>query len=605
MILKNKIISTIIITLIPLVSLFSNRVNYESEEVEFPRSASFTFFVIQKDSISKEYYKAIDKFKRKEFSEALELSFVALEKSNAQEEIINVNYLIGNIFRKTNNHNRAIKYYLNTLEYFKNNASIIQENNLINEDLLSNLYYRLATEYQLNKNIDSSLFYYDKLFELNLINKKASLLKSNAYNNLSAIYRDNSSLKDLTKAKFFINKALDINKVFGENLVLASNYGNLANIFMEEENFNKAKSLYLKAIKLLENDNREEAVKYKEVLYDNIGWTLYNMKNYRAYEYLDKSVAIRDSINDIGLRKAIKEIETRNNVELATKDAESKRIIAEKNELQANQTTWLVGIAGFATIALLLYLVNVYKLRQQKLKTQLSENELIQQKDIEKIKLESQIKILNATLDGKETERKQIAETLHDNVSALLSSANLHLQASQKQFNGNIPVELDKTQEIIKQASQQIRDLSHNLVSSILLKFGLEYAIKDTADKFSNSEISFFTKIEGVRRYDQSFEIKVYNMVQEFANNILKHSKANEAFLSAKEENGVLEILVEDNGKGFNSEDPINKDGIGLNQINARVKMLNGTFVIDSAENEGTKIKITLPIQERKKTFIV
>ncbi|WP_083426196.1 tetratricopeptide repeat-containing sensor histidine kinase [Tenacibaculum todarodis] len=603
--MKNKIISTIIITLIPLVSLFSNRVNYESEEVEFPRSASFTFFVIQKDSISKEYYKAIDKFKRKEFSEALELSFVALEKSNAQEEIINVNYLIGNIFRKTNNHNRAIKYYLNTLEYFKNNASIIQENNLINEDLLSNLYYRLATEYQLNKNIDSSLFYYDKLFELNLINKKASLLKSNAYNNLSAIYRDNSSLKDLTKAKFFINKALDINKVFGENLVLASNYGNLANIFMEEENFNKAKSLYLKAIKLLENDNREEAVKYKEVLYDNIGWTLYNMKNYRAYEYLDKSVAIRDSINDIGLRKAIKEIETRNNVELATKDAESKRIIAEKNELQANQTTWLVGIAGFATIALLLYLVNVYKLRQQKLKTQLSENELIQQKDIEKIKLESQIKILNATLDGKETERKQIAETLHDNVSALLSSANLHLQASQKQFNGNIPVELDKTQEIIKQASQQIRDLSHNLVSSILLKFGLEYAIKDTADKFSNSEISFFTKIEGVRRYDQSFEIKVYNMVQEFANNILKHSKANEAFLSAKEENGVLEILVEDNGKGFNSEDPINKDGIGLNQINARVKMLNGTFVIDSAENEGTKIKITLPIQERKKTFIV
>ena len=65
-------------------------------------------------------------------------------------------------------------------------------------------------------------------------------------------------------------------------------------------------------------------------------------------------------------------------------------------------------------------------------------------------------------------------------MSALLSSANLHLQACKKIFNGQIPIELEKSQDIIVEASQIIRDLSHTLVSSVLLKFGLANSIKDT-----------------------------------------------------------------------------------------------------------------------------
>ena len=122
---------------------------------------------------------------------------------------------------------------------------------------------------------------------------------------------------------------------------------------------------------------------------------------------------------------------------------------------------------------LLAFLLNQYKLRQRNLSLQLSKQELVQQQKIEKVRSESQIRILNATLDGKETERKQISETLHDSVSALLSSANLHLQACKKIFNGPIPIELEKSQDIIVEASQIIRDLSHTLVSSVLLKFGL------------------------------------------------------------------------------------------------------------------------------------
>ena len=242
-----------------------------------------------------------------------------------------------------------------------------------------------------------------------------------------------------------------------------------------------------------------------------------------------------------------------------------------------------------------MYLANLYKLRQRNLSLKLSQNELRQQRRLERLNSQAQVKILNATLDGKETERKQIAEILHDNVSALLSSANMHLEATQKQYGDNIPEELQKTQQIITEASEKIRDLSHNLVSSILLKFGLEYAIKDVAKKFSNSEIKISTAISNVYRYSQDFEIKVFNIIQELVNNILKHSNAKNAYIMLEEELDAINLIVKDDGDGFDQKSDEDA-GIGLNQIKARIKMMNGNFLIESSKGNGTKVIVSIPV---------
>ena len=224
----------------------------------------------------------------------------------------------------------------------------------------------------------------------------------------------------------------------------------------------------------------------------------------------------------------IENVTAKYNVEGVKKNAELKRE-------RAQRTTWIIGIASLLVIVSLMYWLNFYKLKQKHLGLKLSQKELIQKQSIEKIKSESQVKILNATLDGKESERKQIAETLHDSVSTLLSSATLHLQATKKQFNGSTPIEIDKTQKIITEASQKIRDLSHTLVSSVLLKFGLNFALKDMAEKYSNSVITINTELKNLRRYQQGFEIKAHNIIQEFVNNILKHSKAKNATVFLEE----------------------------------------------------------------------
>jgi signal transduction histidine kinase len=231
---------------------------------------------------------------------------------------------------------------------------------------------------------------------------------------------------------------------------------------------------------------------------------------------------------------------------------------------------------------------------------QLSKQELLQQQKLEKIRTEAQIRILNATLDGKETERKQIAETLHDNVSALLSSANLHLQACKSLFKGSAPIEVDKSQAIIHEASHQIRDLSHSLVSSVLLKFGLSYAIKDMVEKYSNSQLEIFCEIKYIKRYDQDFEIKLFNISQELVNNILKHSEASVAKIILLEKNSKLFLTIQDNGKGFDKLQVSTKDGLGINQINARIHMMKGKFSIETKKDKGTLITIELPVYERE-----
>ena len=345
--------------------------------------------------------------------------------------------------------------------------------------------------------------------------------------------------------------------------------------------------------KLIKRDTTTRAIEIKAKLYYNLAWAMRNLKEYEAYDYQEISYDMEDELRDDEMTQNIKRITGEYNVDVVRKAGEFEK-------QKAQNLTWIIGISSFSIILLLAFLLNQYKLRQKTLSLQLSKQELLQQQKLEKIRTEAQIRILNATLDGKETERKQIAETLHDNVSALLSSANLHLQACKKIFKGPIPVEVDKSQDIIHEASQKIRDLSHTLVSSILLKFGLAYAIKDMAEKYSNSQLEILYETQNIQRYDQDFEIKLHNIIQELINNTLKHSEATTASILLVEKEEKLLLSIKDNGKGFDKLQVPKKDGLGINQIDARIHMMKGKFDIKSENNKGTLVTIELPVFKKK-----
>ena len=117
--------------------------------------------------------------------------------------------------------------------------------------------------------------------------------------------------------------------------------------------------------------------------------------------------------------------------------------------------------------------------------------------------------------------------------------------------------------------------------------------------KASNSALNIEVDIRDLRRYHQSFEIKTYNIIQEFVNNILKHSKAKNAFIKLYEQHNRIYFQIFDDGIGFDKKNISDKDGFGINQIDARIQMMNGKFLIESTMGEGTTISVELPLVEK------
>jgi signal transduction histidine kinase len=580
-----------------LIPLLKKTVPLKEEAVAITASS----FMVYSDSILKVRYAAIEKtLKEGAYTSALNHALYLKEdaiKENNQEILSNTNYLIGQIFERTNNIRKAINYY-REVEIILKNKQLKDNDGKSLPPGLDTLYYKnllkLGSSYQklkvrdsISLYKDSTLYYYNKISLSNSLNKNILTVKAKAYNNMSTMF-----LRDLSynKAREYALKAIEIHSNLNNTVSQASALSNLASIDLYQENYKQAKKIYSEAIDLIKNNTNDKAKKLLEDLYYNYAYTLYILKDYKAFDYQELSYNIKDEYIKKEFEKEVEEIYAKYNVSTFQKKAEIKQAKVEKKIL-------IIVFSSIILITFLLFLIGYFKLRQRNLSLKLSKNLLIQEQKIERLKSISQKRVLNATIDGKESERKDIAETLHDSVSALLSSANLHLQASKRQFNGSAPLEIEKSQKIISEASRTIRDLSHHLVSSILLKFGLRYAALDMAKKYSNSEINLKANVSEINRFDQRFEIKIYNIIQELVNNILKHSKATKAEIKISEANNTLSISISDNGIGFSIKDVEEKDGLGINQIEARIQMMDGTFMVDSSPNKGTKIMIELPLK--------
>lgn len=520
-----------------------------------------------------------------EYSKALRLALTiheSLKNSNNVQLKFRALILLGDIYDRTNNFKESLKYFKSAYQYLDPQSSDFKGLSNFNAATAT---LRLGYIYAKTNQLDSAKYYYLKVDDVNSFSKQVLYLKALSFNNLSGIYERE---KQFDIAEDYSNKALALHRQMGDKISIANALNNLGNLYLSQGLFQKSKDIYEKGIGTIENDNSEKAIRSKADLYYNLAWAMRNLKEYKAYDALEDSYDLTDRIRDINLRQIIEEIRAKHNVDLVKKEAE---IEAAK----ASRKFWFIVGTSLILIIILSFLLYSYRLRQRNLALEIKRKVSEQERKLSELKAESQSLILNAALDGKESERREIAETLHDNVSTLLSSASLHLQACKTQFNGKTPEEVQKTQIIINEASQKIRDLSHTLVSSILLKFGLSFAVNDIIKKYSNSQIKIKGTVDNLPRFDQRFEIKVYNIIQELVNNILKHSEATEAHIKLQRKPDSLLIEISDNGKGFDKKKISIKDGMGINQIDARIHMMEGSFNIQSEIKKGTSISIELP----------
>ncbi|MEN8186217.1 MAG: ATP-binding protein [Bacteroidota bacterium] len=478
---------------------------------------------------------------------------------------------LAKIFASSRNFDKAIFYNKIALK------SSLKNNDTIN--ILKSLV-RVGSFFYAKSDLDSAKFYYRKV-DYYPVTAKTENRISNAYNNLGVIAQieNNFSL-----AKGYAIKALKIKEKQKDSIGIAYSKVNLGNLNHYNENFKEAIKSYTDVMTFLEKDTSDVSLSLKRAVYDNLSVSYDSLGEYEnAYRNLLKSMRINEKIIDKNFKENFAEVEAKYNIA-----KQEKLIEIEKNKAQRAQ--FLFYGLTFLTLTLLVLAYIFYK-----------NYKLTQQNKLEQEQNLTQTKIINATIDAKEKERKTIAEILHDSVSALLSSANLHLQASKKELKNDVPNEIIKAQHIIDEASVKIRDLSHELISSVLLKFGLAFAIHDLCEKYSNSQLELISDDNGVKRYHQKFEIKIYNIIEELVNNILKHSDAKTASINLVERNGSqLLIQIIDDGKGFDVKKARSKDGLGLSHIEARVKVMKGVFNINSKKGEGTSIFISVPIYKSK-----
>ena len=506
-----------------------------------------------------------------ESEKSINILLSGLDELNTQKEsVLRGQYasFLGKIFRTTNDFNKAIKYY-----------TILLKNGLIRNDTVDILdsYFSIGRSYHLLEVLDSADHYYNQVVQYP-INTKTESFIAEAYNNLVVITRNG---EDFQLAEEYAHKIIEIKQQFKDTIGISFGILNLGSIHYQKEEFNKAKINYLKAYELVEFIYSSKAKLIKENLLNNLADVNGDLKDFeKAYIYLGEANDLRDSIAEAKNSQNFSEIEAKYNVAEAGRIAEEEK----SKRLRTNYFFYSLAIAFMAFLVFGYIFYNNYRLKQRN--------------KLEQVENEMNTKIINATIDAKEKERKTIAEILHDSVSALLSSANLHLQASKAQLKKSSPKEISKAQIILNEASIKIRDLSHNLISSVLLKFGLAFAVHDMCQKYSNSEISLFSDDNGIKRYDQDFEIKIHNIIEELINNILKHSKASNAtIMLTHREDDKLAIRINDDGIGFDVGSARKKDGLGLSHINARVKIIKGVFNIESSKGEGTSIFILVPIK--------
>ncbi len=219
-------------------------------------------------------------------------------------------------------------------------------------------------------------------------------------------------------------------------------------------------------------------------------------------------------------------------------------------------------------------------------------------KDIESLKASHENTLLQSQLEIQEQTFQHISREIHDNIGQKLTLAKLHLNTLNYAETGKSILQVNDSVDMISEAINDLSDLSHSMSSEIILNNGLIKALEFEAAQLTKSgkyKISFSATGRPIFM-NANTELVLFRIVQESLNNIVKHAHASAIDINLHYNTFLLTMEINDNGMGFYTDMP--GTGTGLKNIKKRAGMLKGDLKITSAPQNGTKIKIEIPIYE-------
>lgn len=205
--------------------------------------------------------------------------------------------------------------------------------------------------------------------------------------------------------------------------------------------------------------------------------------------------------------------------------------------------------------------------------------------------------ILNAIIQTEEKERTRISRDLHDCLGPLLSAVKMYSTSL-----ASSPID-DKYQELsskmtdmMDEAIKTVKEISNNLSSHILKNFGLNEALRSFSEKIqANYPVSIEIEFSEQLKITDECQITMYRVLVELMNNTLKYASAKKILIRVGRKNNKIVFIYKDDGIGFDLNKVIKeRKGMGLFNINSRIKSLGGYVNIYSLKDSGTTVMIVI-----------
>ncbi len=484
---------------------------------------------------------------------------------------------------------------------------------------LYNCYNQLGITSNNLKAYDRAISSYNKALEYAMELDNYEELKLSLINNIGFVYLRK---KDYATAALNFRQVIENDSIkFKDPKLYGKSHSNLAYCLLKLNQQEGLPELFFKAEKILDSvqdfpgivsTTRNIAEYYalkedtlKSILYVNKSYTISkasdnNEGQLNALELLaniDTRNSVQHAKNYIRLSDSLQQEERRARNKFARIRFETDEFIAENETLEKQKQLW-TGIAiGLLLLAGALFIIIDQRVKNQRLKFQ--QEQQASNQEIFNLMLSQKQKVQ----EGKQMEQKRISEELHDGVLGKMLGARMVLTGLNKRSGDEVVQERAHAIATLKDIEGEVRSISHELSHNAYQKIhNFINSIEDLLKGIQKSSgISYDFSYDHDIEWDQlsgDIKINTYRMIQECMQNSRKHAECSEVFVNFDIYDSNFVIAMGDNGKGFKQDKE--RKGIGMRNLQSRIKKLDGQLDIKSALGKGTKITLTVPIPEKE-----
>ncbi|WP_343524602.1 tetratricopeptide repeat protein [Pedobacter sp.] len=442
--------------------------------------------------------------------------------------------------------------------------------------------YNLAQTYNLIKAFDKSIKISNEVVRMAKQAGDKRVEVYALYNLCSVNLRTNNLNDALTYGK----QCLAISKEISDKSIQSNVLAAIGSIYLQLGQNKEAENNLLQALALREKTEDKQGIADVQNILADVYFAMGQPK--KAYDFEKASEDFSDNYNQSILAQQSSDLEKK--YETQKKESQIRLQQADIKRKNILNYVLLGGVSAILIISVLGY--RNYKHRQK-----------LQQAKIDELETEKQLTATAAVLKGEEQERTRLAKDLHDGLGGMLSGIKFSLNTVKENLimTPDNAHAFERSIDMLNSSIKEMRRVAHNMMPEILVKYGLDAALKEFCTEIDHSGVVHVNyQSVGMQQAEitQTTSVAIYRIVQELLNNTIKHAHAKNVLVqlhqSAQEK--LLAVTVEDDGNGFDTELLKQSAGMGWLNIRNRVEFLKGKIDMQSGHGKGTSIMIEIAI---------